>query len=206
MVCAVDMGFMSTSRNRMTPVHYMASGGADNVLWCLQPAPESDSAYHRGADISRLSQFAGEEEGVARACSLTPSVRFAALTHQCSLAMLSHLAPRSDVCTMAPHHAPFFDAPSRCGPTVLFPPCTMLEVKKVSAEELQEHDRAESSGSPKKLSEVVQTATNVRTLHDVISRQGTRQSHTETRRFRVNSDCNEGDKRFVSIDVLPHFL
>ena len=107
---------------------------------------------------------------------------------------------------MAPHHALFFDAPSRCGPTVLFPPCTMLEVKKVSAEELQERDRAESSGSPKKLSEVVQTATNVRTLHDVISRQGTRQSHTETRRFRVNSDCNEGDKRFVSIDVLTHFL
>ena len=82
----------------------------------------------------------------------------------------------------------------------------MLEVKKVSAEELQERDRAESSGSPKKLSEVVQTATNVRALHGVISLQGTRQSHAETRRFRVNSDCNEGDKRFVSIDVLPHFL
>ena len=100
---------------------------------------------------------------------------------------------------------PFLMLP-RAAATVLFPPCTMLEVKKVSAEELQERDRAESSGSPKKLSEVVQTATNVRTLHDVISRQGTRQSHTETRRFRVNSDCNEGDKRFVSIDVLPHFL
>ena len=63
MVCAVDMGFMSTSRNRMTPIEYMASDGADNVLWCLHPDMESDSAYHRGADISRLSQFAGEEEG-----------------------------------------------------------------------------------------------------------------------------------------------
>ena len=62
-VCAVDMAFMSTSRNRSTPIQYMAGDGMENVLWCLQPAAESDSAYHRGADISRLSQFAGEEEG-----------------------------------------------------------------------------------------------------------------------------------------------
>ena len=41
----------------------MAGGGADNVLWNLKPTPESDAAYHRGADISRLSHFAGEEEG-----------------------------------------------------------------------------------------------------------------------------------------------
>ena len=62
MVCAVDMAFMSTSRNRQTPVEYMQDA-APNVLWELQPKAESDSAYHRGADISMLSQFKGEEEG-----------------------------------------------------------------------------------------------------------------------------------------------
>jgi hypothetical protein len=67
MVCAVDMAFMSTSRNRQTPVEYMQDA-APNVLWELQPKAESDSAYHRGADISMLSQFKGEEEG-ARACA-----------------------------------------------------------------------------------------------------------------------------------------
>ena len=35
-VCAVDMGFMSTSRNRRTPINYMAGEGMENVLWCLQ--------------------------------------------------------------------------------------------------------------------------------------------------------------------------
>ena len=63
-VSAVDMGFMSTSRNRQTPIDYMAEGEhAKNVLWCLAPREQSDSAYHCGADISRLSQYRGEEEG-----------------------------------------------------------------------------------------------------------------------------------------------
>ena len=43
-----------------TPIHYMGPG--DNVLWELRTRPESDSAFHRGADISMLSQFAGEDE------------------------------------------------------------------------------------------------------------------------------------------------
>lgn len=44
-VVAVDMGFMSTSRNRETPIDYMAEGdGMKNVLWCLKPQPESDAA------------------------------------------------------------------------------------------------------------------------------------------------------------------
>ena len=61
MVCAVEMGFMSTSRNRQTPIHYMGPG--QNVLWDMQPEPQSDVAFHCGADISMLSQFAGEDEG-----------------------------------------------------------------------------------------------------------------------------------------------
>ena len=68
MVCAVDAGFMSTSKNRQTPIHYM--GGAANVLWELQPSAESDMAYHRGASVEMLSQFAGEEEVLFPPCSM----------------------------------------------------------------------------------------------------------------------------------------
>ena len=90
---------------------------------------------------------------------------------------------------------------------VLFPPCTMLEVKKASVEELEKHEAATPSQSPKKMSELVELATSVPVLHDVIERQASqRQSDAETRRFRVLPDCDERGKRFVSIDVLPHFL
>lgn len=68
MVCAVDAGFMSTSRNRDTPIHYM--GDALNVLWELCPSGESDMAYHRGASIEMLSQYAGEEEVLFPPCSM----------------------------------------------------------------------------------------------------------------------------------------
>jgi hypothetical protein len=68
MVCAVDAGFMSTSKNRETPIHYM--GGSANVLWELAPSGESDMAYHRGADVGILSQFAGEEEVLFPPCSM----------------------------------------------------------------------------------------------------------------------------------------
>jgi len=68
MVCAVDMAFMSTSRNRTTPVDYMGSG--KNVLWELQPEKQSDVAYHRGADIRMLSQFAMEDEVLFPPCTL----------------------------------------------------------------------------------------------------------------------------------------
>ena len=61
-VVAVDLGFTSTSRDRRTPIAYM--GHEENVLWCLQPQMESDAAYHRGADVSLLSQFSGEQEVV----------------------------------------------------------------------------------------------------------------------------------------------
>ena len=58
---AVQLAFMSTSRNRQTPVEYMQSEGR-NVLWELYPQLESDTGFHRGADISLLSQFAHEDE------------------------------------------------------------------------------------------------------------------------------------------------
>ena len=61
MVCAVEGGFMSTSKNKETPIKYMAEGH-HNILWMIEAKDESDVAFHRGADVSRLSQFAAEEE------------------------------------------------------------------------------------------------------------------------------------------------
>jgi hypothetical protein len=92
----------------------------------------------------------------------------------------------------------------------------MLEVKKLSSEELQERDRAAqpapqpATGSPDKLTQLVKTATSVRALHDVLDRRATlkeqRLSYAETRRFRVSSVDDEEGKRFVAIDVLSQFL
>ena len=69
MVCAVDAGFMSTSKKRETPIAYMGEGSA-NVLWEIKPSGESDVAFHRGADVSLLSQFAGEEEVLFPPCTM----------------------------------------------------------------------------------------------------------------------------------------
>eukprot|EP00966_Prymnesium_polylepis_P251064 5805032-Prymnesium_polylepis.2 len=44
MIVAVDMGFMSTSRTRETPIGYMGAG--NNVLWELEPLLQSDVAFH----------------------------------------------------------------------------------------------------------------------------------------------------------------
>ena len=60
LVCATEHGFTSTSRRRITPIHYMGDG--ENVLWSMQQRAESDAGFHSGADIGRLSQFAAEEE------------------------------------------------------------------------------------------------------------------------------------------------
>jgi hypothetical protein len=60
-VCATDLGLMSTSTELATPVHYMHEGAA-NVLWELRCAAEDDSGFHCGADVSQLSQYAGEKE------------------------------------------------------------------------------------------------------------------------------------------------
>jgi len=60
-VCATDLGFMSTSLAEGTPIHYMKDG-AHNLLWQLCAKPPSDTAYHCGAVISELSQYSGEKE------------------------------------------------------------------------------------------------------------------------------------------------
>ena len=70
LVCAVDTAFMSTSRRRETPIDYMDATGGPNVLWELQPRTETDTAYHHGADISMLSQYAAEAEVVFPPCTM----------------------------------------------------------------------------------------------------------------------------------------
>jgi len=122
MICAVDTAFMSTSRNRQTPVDYMGSG--ENVLWQLQPQKQSDAAYHRGADIKMLSQFAGEDE-------------------------------------------------------VLFPPCTMLEVRAGAADQpLSPTRRRATSQLPR---------------------------HVEIMNLEIEQ-CTEGKSTYLAISVLPSFI
>ena len=47
----------------------MSPGLSSNVLWEVQPSPESDAAFHYGADISLLSQFAEEAEVLFPPCT-----------------------------------------------------------------------------------------------------------------------------------------
>merc|ERR1712032_1807237 len=60
--------FMSTSRNRRTPIHYM--GSEENILWDIEAGPESDTGYHCGADIKMLSQYAAEDEVLFPPCTM----------------------------------------------------------------------------------------------------------------------------------------
>jgi hypothetical protein len=73
MVCATDCAFMSTSKNRSTPIDYMGPGA--NVLWEIMPSAPTDDAYHRGADISMISQFAAEAEVLFPPCTLLVATR-----------------------------------------------------------------------------------------------------------------------------------
>jgi Ca2+-binding EF-hand superfamily protein len=74
MVCAVEGGFMSTSKNKETPIKYMGMGH-HNILWKIEAMDESDVAFHRGADVSRLSQFAAEEEVLFPPCTILQVVK-----------------------------------------------------------------------------------------------------------------------------------
>ena len=73
MVIATDAAFMSTSVARETPLHYM--GGEKNVLWELRPGPQTDEAFHRGADVAMLSQFAAEREVLFPPCTMLRVLR-----------------------------------------------------------------------------------------------------------------------------------
>lgn len=96
MVCAVDMAFMSTSRNRKTPIDYMGSG--KNVLWELCPKAQSDAAYHRGAEIKMLSQFAYEDEVLFPPCTMLEVQRSAAFSGEAEedSQTIKHVFERAD--------------------------------------------------------------------------------------------------------------
>ena len=68
-ITAVEPAFMSSSRSRSAPVVYMLDE-SPNVLWELCPAPETDSAYHCGAEIGLLSQFPSEDEVLYPPCCM----------------------------------------------------------------------------------------------------------------------------------------
>jgi hypothetical protein len=96
LVCAVDPCFMSTSRQRMTPIGYMEAG-TPNVLWELLPQLESDSGYHCGASIEMLSQFAEEQEVLFPPNTLLKLVRQTAASTDSMAPSTSSLHVKSDV-------------------------------------------------------------------------------------------------------------
>ena len=61
MVVATDLAFMSTSRNRPTPLGFMKAG-KENVLWKIKCSKPGAHGFRCGADIRLLSQFEGEGE------------------------------------------------------------------------------------------------------------------------------------------------
>ena len=65
LVTAVETAFMSTSSNAATCISYMQPDGP-NVLWKLHPKTETDSGFHRGADISMLSQVCAPDAHLTR--------------------------------------------------------------------------------------------------------------------------------------------
>ena len=73
LICAVDMAFLSTSKQQATPFAYMAPG--KNVLWRLHTSEDDDSGLHLGADISMFSQFAEEEEVLFPPMTMLQAVR-----------------------------------------------------------------------------------------------------------------------------------
>jgi len=78
-VCAVDTSFLSTSRSADSSKEYL-SASMPNVMWELQPKPQSDSAFHCGASIRMLSQFAFEDEVLFPPCTMIV-VKRKATTH-----------------------------------------------------------------------------------------------------------------------------
>jgi len=69
LVTATDTAFMSTSAVIRTATDYMQNPG-QNVLWEIRPEAETDSGFHRGADIAELSQFADERETLFPPCTM----------------------------------------------------------------------------------------------------------------------------------------
>jgi len=73
LVCATELGFMSASTKKTTPLDYMSAGGKEkksNLMWIIKAKKETQGAFHFGADISRLSQYTEEAEVVFPPCTM----------------------------------------------------------------------------------------------------------------------------------------
>ena len=68
-VVATDLGFMSTSTKRKTPVDYMEAGET-NLLWKIECQAQKAHGFGCGADIKILSQFASEDEMLFPPCTM----------------------------------------------------------------------------------------------------------------------------------------
>ena len=87
----------------------------------------------------------------------------------------------------------------------------MLEVRKAAAgtdprRESMPHsvDSEESVGSMTTFREVIKAAISPKVLHSALEKRAN--NSAETSRYRVQNDCDEAGKRFISIEVLPRFL
>jgi hypothetical protein len=103
-----------------------------NVLWQLEASEPSDDAYHRGADISMLSQYAHEDEGACHARERTnePTRQGRGARAQDGRAAC---APQARPCTPArralPNPSHSRRLPLAHADAVLYPPCTMMVVR-----------------------------------------------------------------------------
>ena len=61
MVTATDMALMSTSSDDNVCKHFMDVKQL-NLLWEIKCSAESSTGFHSGADVSAVSQYAGEKE------------------------------------------------------------------------------------------------------------------------------------------------
>ena len=53
---------MSSSLDEGVVDHYRDKHGGQDVVWHIRSKPETDDAFHCGADVSLLSQFPKEKE------------------------------------------------------------------------------------------------------------------------------------------------
>lgn len=89
----------------------------------------------------------------------------------------------------------------------------MLEVRKATPAEMGKSDSmgsghtAQDDASPNDMYDVVKAATSPARLHTALDRANKRRDSSQRMsRYRVQNDCDEDGKKFISIDVLPHFL
>jgi hypothetical protein len=62
LLTVVEPGCMSSSLDESVVDHYRDKNGGHDVVWHIRSKPETEDAFHCGADVSLLSQFPKEKE------------------------------------------------------------------------------------------------------------------------------------------------